>query len=68
MPDVVNLLEELRNFWLGRIRADVAAGGIPEEVGAGFEADLECCNSLDRFNFAMVVRRQEGSPVMEAVF
>jgi 2-phosphosulfolactate phosphatase len=68
MPNVANLLEELRNFWLCRIRADVAAGGITAEVGAGFEADLECCTSLDRFNFAMVVRRQEGLPVMEAVF
>ena len=27
-----------------------------------------CCLSLDRFDFAMVVQRQEGLLVMEAVF
>jgi 2-phosphosulfolactate phosphatase len=68
MPDAAMLLEELRNVWLRRIRADVAAGRITEEIGAGFAADLDCCTSLDRFNFAMVVRRQEGLPVMEAAF
>lgn len=68
MPDVAKLLEKLRNVWLRRIRDDVATGGITEEIGAGFEADLECCTSLDRFNFAMVVRRQEKLLVMEAAF
>jgi len=68
MPDVTNLLEGLRHIWLRRIRADVATGGITAEIGAGFEADLECCTSLDRFNFAMVVRRREGLLVMEAAF
>ncbi len=66
MPDVANLLERLGHIWLGRIRADVARGGITQEIGTGFEADLECCASLDRFNFAMVVRRREGLRVMEA--
>jgi 2-phosphosulfolactate phosphatase len=68
MPDVAMLLEELRDVWLRRFRADVAAGRITEAMGAGFEADLDCCTSLDRFNFAMGVRRQEGLLVMEAVF
>jgi 2-phosphosulfolactate phosphatase len=68
MPDVANLLEGLRNIWVRRIRADVATGDITAEIGAGFEADLECCTSLNRFNFAMVVRRQEELLVMEAAF
>jgi 2-phosphosulfolactate phosphatase len=68
MPNVTNLLERLRHIWLPRIRADVAAGGITAEIGAGFEADFECCTSLDRFNFAMVVQRRNGLLVMEAVF
>jgi 2-phosphosulfolactate phosphatase len=68
MPDVANLLEGLRHIWLPRIRADVATGGITAEIGAGFEADFECCTSLDCFNFAMVVRRREGLLVMEAAF
>ena len=66
MPDVAMLLAELRTVWLRRFRADVAAGRITEKIGAGFEADLDCCTSVDRFNFAMVVRRQEGLLVMEA--
>ena len=68
MPDVVNRLEKLRNIWLTRIRADVATGGITDEIGAGFEADLECCTSLDRFNFAMIVRRWDGLLVMEVAY
>jgi 2-phosphosulfolactate phosphatase len=68
MPTVANLLEGLRHKWLRRIRADVATGGITAEIGAGFEADLECCISLDRFNFAMVVRRWNGLLVMETAF
>jgi 2-phosphosulfolactate phosphatase len=68
MPAVANLLEGLRHKWLRRIRADVAARGITAELGAGFEADLECCTSLDCFNFAMVVRRWDGLLVMETAF
>jgi 2-phosphosulfolactate phosphatase len=65
-PDVARLLAELREVWLRRFRTDIAAGRITEEMGAGFEADLDCCTALDRFDFAMVVRRQEGLLVMEA--
>jgi 2-phosphosulfolactate phosphatase len=68
MPAVANLLEGLRKIWVGRIRADVTAGGITAEIGALFEADLECCTALNRFDFAMVVRRQEDLLVMEAAF
>ena len=67
MPDVANRLERLRNMWQHRIRADVAEGGITKEIGAGFESDLACCTSLNRFNFAMVVRRRDGLLVMEMV-
>ena len=66
MPDVAMLLAELRDVWLRRFRAGVAAGHITEEMAAGFRADLACCTSLDRFSFAMLVRRQEGLLVMEA--
>jgi 2-phosphosulfolactate phosphatase len=68
MPDVAMLLAKLRDVWLRRFRADVAAGRITEEIAAGFEADLACCTSLDRFNFSMVVRRQQELLVMEAAF
>lgn len=66
-PDVATVLAELRDVWLRRFRAGVAAGRITDEMAAGFEADLDCCTALDRFDFAMVVRREEGGLVMEAV-
>jgi 2-phosphosulfolactate phosphatase len=68
LPDAANLLGELRNVWLRRIRADVVTGGLTAEIGAGFEADLECCTSLNCFNFAMAVQRREGLRVMEVAF
>jgi 2-phosphosulfolactate phosphatase len=66
MSDATILLEDLRDTWQRRIRADVATGGISKAIGAGFETDLDCCTSLDRFDFAMVVRRQKGLLIMEA--
>jgi 2-phosphosulfolactate phosphatase len=67
MPDVAKRLERLRTTWLQRIRADVAQGDLTPEIGDGFEADLACCTALDRFDFAMVVRRRDGLLVMERV-
>jgi 2-phosphosulfolactate phosphatase len=68
VPDISALLAELRNVWLERFRTDVAAGRITEKMAAGFEADLACCTSLNRFDFAMVVRKQEELLVMEAAY
>ncbi len=34
---------------------------------SGFAADLTCCTDLDRVNFAMVVQRRAGLPVMQPV-
>jgi 2-phosphosulfolactate phosphatase len=67
IPGVAQWQEDLQNTWQRRIRKDVAAGGITKAIGAGFEADLNCCTSLDRFDFAMVARRQKELLVMEGM-
>ena len=39
-----------------------------ETQGAKLMADLDCCFTLDRFDFAMLVQRQDEYLVMEPVF
>jgi hypothetical protein len=45
----------------------IGEGVITETQGAKFMADLECCLSLDRFDFAMLVQRRNDLLVMKAV-
>lgn len=66
-PDAVTLLGHIRDTGLQRIRTFVSRGIWTEAKGAALEADLDCCLSLDRFDFAMLVQRQEGLLVMETV-
>jgi 2-phosphosulfolactate phosphatase len=68
VPDAATLLGHIRDTELQRMRTFVSRGIWTEVKGTALEADLDCCLSLDRFDFAMVVQRQEGLLVMEAVF
>jgi 2-phosphosulfolactate phosphatase len=52
---------------LSRVRDSVSDDIFAEAAFAGFADDLHCCLDLDRFDFAMLVRRREGLLVMEAV-
>jgi 2-phosphosulfolactate phosphatase len=66
-PDITTTLNEIRQLGLERTRGLSARGVITETQGAGLMADLDCCLSLDRFDFAMLVRRQNGLLVMGVV-
>jgi len=66
--NVTAALNEIRELGLERTRGFIAKGVITETQGAKLMADLDCCLSLDRFDFAMVVQRQDGFLVMKAVF
>ena len=58
-PDVVPFLQRVRNSTDGRFFAEVPP---PFPM-----SDLDCCLSVDRFDFAMVVEQQDGLLVMQAV-
>jgi len=58
-PDVAPFLRRVRDSTDGRFF---------EQVPPPFPmSDLECCLSVDRFDFAMVVEQQDGLLVMQAV-
>ncbi len=59
-PDVAPYLQRVRQSTSGRMFADPNRPEFPA-------ADLERCAELDRFDFALVVKRQEGLLVMQAV-
>ncbi len=56
-PDVTPYLERVRDSTDGRFFAE-----IPPRFPM---SDLDCCLSLDRFNFAMVVERKDGMLTMK---
>ena len=59
-PDVAPFIQRVYDSHAGRWLARAAA---PEYL----RADRECCVSVDRFNFAMLVERRDGLLVMGAV-
>lgn len=66
-PDAPSALNEIRELGLQRTHRFIGEGVITETQGAKLMADLECCLSLDRFDFTMWVQRQNGLLVMKAV-
>ena len=68
VPNTEAVLGEIREVGLERMRALIAQGTMTEAQGVKLKADLDCCLALDRFDFAMLVQRQDGLLVMEAVF
>lgn len=65
--DVTAELDRIRKVALERTRGSVAKGVTTEKLAAKLMADFDCCFTLDRFDFAMVVRQRDGLRVMEAV-
>ena len=59
-PDAAPFLQRVRDSASGRGLVSAARPGAPP-------ADLACCVAVDRFDFAMRVRRRDGLLVMEAV-
>ena len=59
-PDAAPFLQRVRDSASGRGLVHAARPGAPP-------ADLACCVAVDRFDFAMRVRRRDGLLVMEAV-
>jgi 2-phosphosulfolactate phosphatase len=66
-PDVATLLGCIRDGAPRDFRSFVSRGIWTEAQGNRLKADLDCCLSLDRFDFAMQVQRRNGLLVMEAV-
>jgi len=66
-PNATSVLNEIRELGLERTNRFVGQGEMTETQGAKMMADLECCLSLDRFDFTMLVERQNGLLVMKAV-
>jgi hypothetical protein len=66
--DATAVLGDIRQVGLQRIHTFIARGIMTEAQGARLNADLDYCLSLNRFDFTMLVRRQDGLLVMEAVF
>lgn len=66
-PDVAAVLSDIHATASQDMRAYVARGTWTEARGARLRADLDCCLSLDRFDFVMLVKRQEELLVIEAV-
>jgi 2-phosphosulfolactate phosphatase len=66
-PDATTLLEGIRDGALRGFRSFVSRGIWTEAQGDRLKADLDCCLSLDRFDFAMLVQRQNGLLIMKAV-
>jgi len=66
-PDGMATLNRIRDVASRGFRALVSKGIWTEARRAVLEIDLDCCLTLDRFDFAMVVQRREGLLVMEPV-
>jgi 2-phosphosulfolactate phosphatase len=67
-PDTATFLDPIRDTALQRIHTFVSKGIMTEAQGAELKADLDCCLSVNYFDFAMLVQRQEGLLVMETAF
>jgi 2-phosphosulfolactate phosphatase len=65
--DVTAELNGIRAVALERTHSAIAKGAMTDTQGAKLMADFDCCFTLDRFDFAMVVQRRDGLQVMEAV-
>lgn len=66
-PDAATVLGHIHDNALQDFRTYVSKGIWTKAKGTALEADLDCCLSLDRFDFAMVVQQRDGLLVMEAV-
>jgi 2-phosphosulfolactate phosphatase len=66
-PDVATVLGRIRDGALQDFRSFVSRGIWTEDREDKLKADLDCCLSLDRFDFAMLVQRRNGLLIMEAV-
>lgn len=59
-PKAEPYLERVKKSSPGRLFADPAKPEFPN-------SDLECALNLDHFDFAMLVRRRNGQPIMETI-
>lgn len=66
-PDTATVLGHIHDNALQDFRTYVSKGIWTKAKGTALETDLDCCLSLDRFEFAMVVHQRDGLLVMEAV-
>ncbi len=66
-PDAATILGRIQDKALQDFRTYISKGIWTKAKGAALEADLDCCLSLDHFNFFMVVQQRDGLLVMEAV-
>ncbi len=67
-PDGDMLVDRVRQIGLRRLRGAVSQDRLSEAAATKFTQDLECCTTLDRFDFTMCVRRQDDVLVMEPVW
>jgi 2-phosphosulfolactate phosphatase len=65
--DVTAELNRIRKVALERTRGAIAKGSMTDAQGAKLMAGFDYCFTLDRFDFAMVVKQREGLLVMEPV-
>ncbi len=66
-PDAATVLGHIHDNALQDFRTYVSKNIWTKAKGTMLETDLNCCLSLDRFDFAMVVQQRDGLLVMEAV-
>jgi hypothetical protein len=66
-PDATPVLEGIRNGALQSFRSFISRGIWTEAQADRLKADLDCCLSIDRFDFAMLVERRNGLLIMKAV-
>jgi len=66
--DVTAERDRIRQVALARTRGRVAKGAMTETQGTKLMADFDCCFTIDRFDFAMLVQRRDEYLVMEPVF
>jgi 2-phosphosulfolactate phosphatase len=65
-PDASAILSQVRTAGLQHAQKLIALGKLTEDQAAKLAADLDCCLTLDRFDFAMPVQCRPGGLVMEA--
>ena len=66
-PDGPRMLEKIRQAALQHARTLLTRGRLTEAQVNKLNADLDCCLTLDRFNFTMVAKHCGGLLVMEAL-
>lgn len=65
-PDAAAILSEVRTAGLQHAQKLIAQGKLTEGQAAKLAADLDCCLTLDRFDFAMPVQRRSEMLVMKS--